>query len=123
MMWLDYKTKLKDKILSYDSNKFIFYFTPLWFQWLGWVLILGSLSFLEKKTGVIALTILVRFSYFLLFIYFIKYFYQWEWEKYSLIKSPIYSFVLSVFLSSVIGFSLLMLFSSVIHTLEQTGTK
>jgi len=123
MEFLDYKTTTKDKVLSYDSNKFIFYFTPLWFQWLGWVIILGSLSYLEKKTGVFALTLIVLFSYVLLFLYMIKFFYQWEWEKYLPVKSSIISFILSVLLSGAIGFSLWILFSSVIGAIEQTGAK
>jgi hypothetical protein len=123
MSFIDYKTKLKDKVLSYGSNRFIFYFTPVWFQWLGWAIILGSLSYLEKNADVFALTFIIGFSYVLLFLYMIKYFEQWEWEKYLPIKSPTFSLIFSSLLSSVIGFSLWMLLASIINALEQTGAK
>ena len=45
-------------------------FTPKWFNWLGWVLIIGAIIYLCEKSNSIYLNITKFISFFALFFYF-----------------------------------------------------
>lgn len=117
----DYKTRKSKKLLSYKSNKVILEFTPIWFQWLGWILILGTLTLLYERTGNVATGCIVLFSHILFFYFFVKYFYQFDWQSFPFIKSQKIAFIISVLLSGIIGYFVWSLFYSVIETLDKTG--
>jgi len=51
--------------------------TPRWFEWLGWVLILGAFSFLTKLTQNMILNIACGFSCVALFFYLQSFFSLW----------------------------------------------
>ena len=113
--------KKSEKLLQYKSNTFLLNFTPIWFNWMGWVIILGTLSYLSEKTGSIPVSVLFWISYILLFLYLTKYFYQFDWENFPFIKSPKISFVISVLLSAFLGWFSWYLFSSVVEVLNSVG--
>jgi hypothetical protein len=43
--------------------------TPIWFEWLGWLLIIGAIGYISEKTKVPSVAIIYSASYVLFFVY------------------------------------------------------
>jgi hypothetical protein len=98
---------------AYAAQGFYETFTPLWFQWIGWTIALGGISFLAEKTASFPLKLIESISYFLLSFYFAYYFasfriepyHSWANRKISKIGRffallPIFVFAISMYLGS-----------------------
>ena len=121
-MKIDLKEKKSEAEWQRTVDRFALAATPKWFEWLGWVLILGALTFLEKKVDSVALHILLGISGGLFVLYFFNFFYQFEFENIPFIKSPAVARIVSIVLAGAIGTGLWFLFRAVIDVLGETGT-
>ncbi|MBF0570394.1 MAG: hypothetical protein HQL12_00845 [Candidatus Omnitrophica bacterium] len=61
--------------------------TSKWFEWLGWILILGTLHYVAKQSKSGLLSGLVTLTYAFMWAYFIALFNTHELEGFSLFKS------------------------------------
>jgi hypothetical protein len=89
--------------------------TPLWFDWLQWVLVLGVIGYIAQESRSTALAVCYEFSYIALFFYLQGLFFSIEFQGLPLLKSKraqrITSFVLSGLLSLAIWFFLARIIS------------
>lgn len=92
--------------------------TPLWFEWLEWVLILGVISFVAEKTQSLLLLILRRLSYVALFFYLNAVFYQFEFHGFPFVTSDKLRRTLSLPLSGIVAFGVYLILSRMVGQLE-----
>ena len=102
-------------------DKFALSATKRWFDWLGWVLILGAFTYLQKATGHIAVTIILSISGALFVLHFASFFYQWEFKNFPFIKSETLARFISYFLSGMLGMGLYWLLTTVVQLLGEKG--
>ncbi len=74
---------------------------PQWFQWLAWILIIASLSFLDQSYHLRTVSIAKWISYMLLFMYFQSFFYSITFKVWSFDK-PVYARIVSVLISGIL---------------------
>jgi len=121
-MKIDLKVKKSEAEWQRTIDRFALAATPKWFEWLGWVLILGALTFLAKKADSLAIHIILGISGGLFVLYFFNFFYQFEFKNIPFIKSPSVARIVSIALAGAIGIGLWLLFKAVIGVLGETGT-
>jgi len=61
---------------------------PVWFNWLGWIFVLGTLDFLYNQSGNILLLVLIIASYGLLYFYFFGFFFRFKFKGILFLASP-----------------------------------
>lgn len=85
-MKIDFDAKDTEAGWQARLDKFWLAATPQWFDWVGWLLIMGALTFVSQETLNIAVKIIVAISYGLLLMYFGSYFYQFEFINLPFVK-------------------------------------
>ena len=89
-------------------DNFAFKATPLWFNWLSWILLMGVFQyFLEKSQHILAkivLGIIVFISATLLWCYFNAVFFRLEFRGFPFITKPKYIRIASFILSGIMAF-------------------
>jgi len=88
--------------------------TPEWFQWLGWVIMIGGLNFLAKETRNISLQIISGVSYVALFFYLQSIFFSLEFHGFPFIKSEQIRRVVSLIVSGILSVTLFLLLTSLV---------
>jgi len=112
---------IKDTEAGWQSrlDKFWLVTTPIWFEWISWLLIIGGLTFVSQKTLNISVKILTVLSYILLFMYFQSFFYQFEFINLPYIKRyPSFARSVSLAISGLLGFGVYFLISISVSTLH-----
>jgi len=66
-----------------DQRRFFLSFTPEWFKWLGWIIIIGGLLWLREKSGSWLILIIIGASYANIGAYFEAYFFTLLDKHYS----------------------------------------
>jgi hypothetical protein len=92
--------------------------TPLWFDWLQWILVLGVIGYLAQQTKNPALSIIYAFSYMAFYFYLQGIFYSLEFTGFPRIKTKRAQRVMSLILSGIIAFAAWLLISSVISQIQ-----
>ena len=92
--------------------------TPLWFQWLEWLLILGVVAYLAKQTQTVVLKLVSGLSYAMLFLYLQALFYSVEFYGFPLIKSERVRRIASLILSAALSIALWLLFKSFVSAIQ-----
>jgi hypothetical protein len=86
--------------------------TPQWFEWLGWVFILGAITFLGEQTKNAVVRAISAISFVALFFYLQGFFYSIEFRGFPLIKSERVRRAVSLLLSAILAWAVwLLLFS------------
>jgi hypothetical protein len=88
--------------------------TPLWFDWLQWILVLGVIGFLAEQTRNIILLITYAFSYIALFFYLQGFFFSIEFKGFLRTKSKRVQRIASIVLSGILLIGVWFLLSSLI---------
>jgi hypothetical protein len=109
---VDVSAKKTESEWSIEIQKFFERFTPLWFNWLGWVFAIGALAYFAESSDSLALNLLVKVSYSLIFLYAVFFvgslkiepYYSWAnglkgWRK-------VLAFIPPLFIASAIVFGL-----------------
>ncbi len=78
MKKIDLQTKKTEFEWQQVFDRFWLDFTPKWFNWLGWILIIGAITYLSEKTDNVYLNITKFISAFALFFYFQGFFYSFD---------------------------------------------
>jgi len=68
-------------------DSFFLYATPLWFDWLKWIIIMGAIQVVADKTQDRLVQMIYHLSYFFLAWYMFGFFYRIEFQGIPLIKS------------------------------------
>jgi len=75
--------------------------TPRWFEWLGWILILGVITFLARETQSLTLNIVSKVSYIALLFYLQSFFFSLEFYGFPLIKTEQNRRIVSLIVSAI----------------------
>ena len=103
-MKIDFQIKDTDAGWYARLDRMFLALVPEWFNWLGWILILGALQYFQSKSKNIFLAILITLSYFSLWRYIIAVFYKFEIAGTPFLKSLRAHKVFSHVLSGVLAF-------------------
>jgi hypothetical protein len=76
---------------------------PKWFEFIGWLFLLGAMSFIAATTNNIYVRILYGVSYIFLTLYLLRYFLNIDFTGFSFIKSVKIQLFLSMFLSAILA--------------------
>ena len=68
-MRINFGSKKTEQGWQETIDKFWRDVTPIWFDWLGWVLTLGALTYLQEKTSDQYIQLIINFSYLAIFFY------------------------------------------------------
>ena len=93
------------------QNKFFLNFTPIWFNWLEWVIIIGAVQVISEKTDDLRVRLILGLSYNLLIFYMIGFFYRIEFYGIPFIKSEKKRLIVSIMLSSLLALGVFNLLS------------
>lgn len=121
-MKIDFDKKKSEEEWLTPLHKFFLAATPKWFNWLGWVFILGALSILAEKSQSMAVTIIYAISFIFFMNYFMIYFYQFEFHNLPFIRNNVVAGIISILFTALLGAGLFLLFNSLAHSLNINGT-
>lgn len=97
------------------NDRFFLKATPVWFEWLEWIIIIGAIQVIADKTQDRFVQLIGNISYFFLMFYFLAFFYRIEFHGIPWIKSErrrqLVSTILSMLLCSGVYYLLLHLVS------------
>lgn len=116
-MEVNFKSKKTETQWQSSVDEFWLKVTPLWFDWLQWILVLGAISFLAKQTENRILIFVSGISRFALFFYLQSLFYSIEFKGFP-IKSRRWQRIISLVISGVLSYGIWYLLSSLISQLE-----
>jgi len=101
------------------NDRFFLKATPVWFEWLEWIIIIGAIQVIADKTQDIYVKLIGGISYAFLFFYFVAFFYRIEFHGIPLTKSEIRRRIVSFVLSVSIG---MIVYHLLIHLIGQLKT-
>ena len=116
---IDLKTKKTETGWQKTLDNFWMKATPQWFQWLGWVLILGTFTFLAEKTQNVTLKIVAGVSYSALYLYLNSLFFSLEWYGFPLIKSERARRVVSLTVSGILALAVWFLLTNLVSQIQE----
>jgi len=86
---------------TFDS--FFLAATPEFYEWLRWVITLAAVSYVQRKSHSMAITVLLGVAYALSFSYFMAFFHQFKFTGFPLLKNPRADRFVSILLSGLLG--------------------
>ena len=92
--------------------------TPQWFEWLGWILILGAITFLAMETQNITLNIVSNVSYIALFFYLQSFFFSLEFHGFPLIKTEQNRRIVSLIVSAIFSCAVWLLLANLVSEIQ-----
>lgn len=101
-MKIDFRRKRTEAEWQRVIDDFWMKATPKWFEWLGWVLILGAFTFLANQTQNVILKFASGFSYIALFFYLQSFFFSLEFHGLPIVKSETTRRLISLFISGIL---------------------
>lgn len=78
--------------------------TPVWFNWVGWTLLLGAQQYLFKKSYSILVAITIYISVGLLWVYFQAFFYNLKFKNVPVLRRFRNERLVSIILSGIMAF-------------------
>ena len=117
MKKIDFQSKKTEFEWQQAFDNFWLDFTPKWFHWLGWVLIIGAITYLSEKSNSIYLNITKFISLFALFFYFQGFFYSFEFHGIPWVKNEKIRRVISLLISGAITYGISVFFIKLVAEL------
>ena len=105
-MKINFKTKKTEAGWLKILDNFWLKITPKWFEWLGWIIILGILTFGVKQTQNLFLKFTLNFSYAILFLYLQSVFFSLEFYGLPFVKSKKIRRGISIALSALLFYGI-----------------
>ena len=118
MSKIDFKTEKTDQQRIEDWDNFWIKITPIWFDWMQWVLVLGLIGYLVEQTKNTILSVIYGFSYISFYAYIQGIFYSMNFQGFPFIQSERAQRGASTILSGIIAILIWFLISSVISELK-----
>ena len=87
---------------SKANDDFFLKATPIWFDWLKWIFIMGAIQVIADKTHDRSVQLIMGTSYFFFMFYMFAYFYNIEFHGIPLIKSERIRRIVSIIISMLI---------------------
>lgn len=116
------KINLKAEKTEYEwqkiIDKFWLIFTPNWFNWLSWVLIIGAITYLAEKSNNILLNVAEIISYLSLFHYLQAFFYSLEFHGIPFIKNEKVRRAISLLISAFLASGIFLFLSKLVFELK-----
>ena len=78
---------------------------PVWFNWLGWVLLLGAQVYLVKQVHSLLLAFTIVISVGLLYLHFHSFFYRLDFKNVPVVGRRLNKRALSLMISGVVAFA------------------
>lgn len=94
-------------------------FTPKWFNCLGWVLIIGAITYLSERSDSMYLNITESISYFALFFYFQSLFFSFEFHGILEIKNEKIRRGISLLISGGLTYGIYLFFIQLVAELKR----
>jgi len=113
-MKIDFQSKKTEYEWQKSFDKYWLQFTHQWFEWLGWILIVGAITYLSDKSNNLILKATSAISYLILFFYFQSYFYSIEFHGLLWIKKENSRRVISIFISGFLAILIYLFFKNLI---------
>jgi hypothetical protein len=121
-MKIDFDARKTEHEWQKTLDKFWLSATPKWFEWLGWVLIIGAVTFVAKKTDNVVVVVVNVLSYSFFLMYFQSFFFQFEFINIPFLKKhPRVSRAVTLLVSAVLGTSVYLLLKLSIEDLSKGG--
>jgi hypothetical protein len=117
-MKVDFKARKTEKKWQETLDSFWKKATPLWFDWLQWILVLGVIGFLAQQSRNIVLIITYAFSYIALFFYLQGMFFSVEFKGFPFLKTKRTQRITSLILSGILSIAIWYLLSRVISQIQ-----
>lgn len=117
-MKVNFKSKKTEEQWQASIDEFWIKVTPLWFDWLQWILVLGVISFLAKETDNKILIGVSGFSYLAFFFYLQSLFYSIEFKGFPIIQSKRGQRIISLIVSGVLSYAIWYLLFSLISQIQ-----
>jgi len=92
--------------------------TPLWFDWLQWILVLGVIGYLAQQSRNVIIIITYTFSYVALFFYLQGLFFSLEFRGLPLIRSKRAQRIASLILSGILSLAIWLFLASLISQIQ-----
>lgn len=104
-MTVDFSAKKTEAGWQETFDAFWKALTPIWFDWLEWVLILGVFTLIEQETGNVIVGVATAFSWVAVFFYLQSIFYSIEFVGFPGVRSIGMRRSLSVIISGALSLS------------------
>ncbi|MDD5735080.1 MAG: hypothetical protein PHQ39_06370 [Methanothrix soehngenii] len=101
------------------NDSFFLKATPVWFEWLEWIIIIGAIQVIADKTQDRYVQFIRIISHFFLMFYFLAFFYHIEFHGIPWIKSEKIRGLVSIILSMLLGVGVYYL---LLHLVTQLTT-
>ena len=115
---INFNVKKTEKEWQNSWDQFWIAITPLWFDWLQWILVLGVLGYIAKQTQNLFLAIIYVFSYMAFYSYLQGIFYSLEFQGLPFVKTKRAQRIMSLLLSGIMAIAVWFLISNVISELQ-----
>ena len=101
---IDFSVQKSEAEWQHVTDNFFLKATPKVYEWLGWVITLAALTYVQHKTNSTYISVIVVITYILTYFYYIAYFYQFLFiglpflkkSKLALFASYVFSSLLAV---------------------------
>jgi hypothetical protein len=103
-MKIDFKTKKTEAEWQKTLDDFWMKATPKWFEWSGWIIILGAFTFLSKTQENMIIKVITGISYIALFFYFQSFFFSFEFHGIPFVKFEKVRRIISLTLSALLSY-------------------
>ncbi len=117
-MDIDFRTKKTEAEWTETFDAFWRKFIPLWFDWLGWVLILGAVKYLGEQTNSPILKLIYVLSNIGLFWYLNAVFSLFRFRGFRFIKSDAQRHLASLVLSGLSAYVVWWLLDRVVSQIQ-----
>ncbi len=119
MKKIDFQTKKTEFEWQQEFDSFWLNFTPKWFNWVGWILIIGAITYLSEKSDSIFLYITKFISFFALFFYFQSFFYSFEFYGIPWVKNERVRRGISILISGALTYAIILFFIKLVAELKR----
>lgn len=116
-MTVDFSDKKTEAGWQKSVDEFWKVVTPLWFDWLEWVIILGVFTLVAQETGNLLVRIVTSVSYFAMFFYLQSLFFSIEFVGFPRVRSNRLRRILSLVTSGVLALSTYLLLTTLVGQL------
>lgn len=91
---------------------------PKWFEWLGWMLILGAFTFLDKNYEIPIVSAVTGISYIALFFYLQSFFFSIEFHGVPFVKSERIRRLISLLISGILSYSVWLFLTKIVSAIS-----
>lgn len=117
-MKIDFKAQKTEGMWQKAIDDFWLSATPKWFEWLGWVLILGAFTFLDKSYEIPIVSAVTRISHISLFFFLQSFFFSIEFHGVPFVKSKRIRRIISLLISGILSYSAWLFLTKLVSTIH-----